>query len=66
LIVHRDSPSFGLVQSKDLELAGARFVAFLREFEDQGTTVFHWHLASDTDKTIEAARKGAKLVPVTE
>jgi len=66
LVVGIDSPSFGLVQSKDIGLAGTRFVAFVRNFEERDGSSFHWHLARDTDDVVSAARKGAALEPIAD
>ena len=76
LTASEDSPSYGLLRSKGLQLAGARFIAFLREFpnetprdkydDDYNEVVVHWYLARDTPETISAARKGAALGPDTE
>lgn len=64
--VTRANPAFGIVQAKDLALAGTYFIAFLREFDENGATVMHWHLARDAQDVVDAARKGAVLSEVSE
>jgi hypothetical protein len=60
------SPSFGPAQSKDLQLAGTPFIAFLREFEANDGPVLHWHLARDAQDVADAAREGAVLESSTD
>ena len=61
ITVAKINPTFGIVQAKDLALAGKHFIAFLREFDQNDTTVVHWHLARDAQDVVDAARKGAVL-----
>lgn len=64
--VGRDNMSFAIVKAKDMQLAGTDFIAFLREFNDQGTSSLHWHLARDGQDVVDAAKKGAVLSEVAE
>jgi hypothetical protein len=66
IAIGRGSPSFGLAQSRDLQLAGTQFIAFLREFEAEDSPVMHWHLARDAQDVVDAARKGAVLESTTD
>ena len=76
LVITSDSPSFGLLRSKDMRITGTRFIAFLREFprgkpidkfdDESSSVVIHWYLARDTPETVAAARKGAKLEPILD
>ena len=60
LTISPEAPSFSLVQSKDLDIIGTRFIAFVRQFEGPDGPVVHWHLAADTPDTESAARRGAE------
>lgn len=66
IVIGRGSPSFGLAQSRNLQLAGTPFIAFLREFEPSDSPIVHWHLARDAQDVVDAARKGAVLEPATD
>jgi hypothetical protein len=66
IAIGRGSPSFGLAQSRNLQLAGTPFIAFLREFETQDAPVMHWHLARDAQDVVDAAREGAVLESSTD
>jgi len=64
VIIDQSNRSFGIAKAKDLDLAGTRFIAFLREFQQNGTKQLHWHLARNGDDVVQAARKGAVLSEV--
>ena len=66
IAIGQDSPSFGLARSRDLQLSGTPFIAFLREFEANDGPILHWHLARDAQDVVDAARQGAVLASTAD
>ena len=64
--IGQDNPTFGIAKAKDMQLAGVQFIGFLREFNQLGTPVMHWHLARDGQDVLDAVRNVAVLSEVSE
>ena len=56
------SPSYQFVVLTDAGLIGRVVVLMFKRYKESGSTVFHWHVDSDT-KEVRAAIERAKLAP---
>lgn len=61
IVIGQDNPTFALAKTQDIRLTGTSFIAFLREFDQDGSPVVHWHLARDGEDVVKAARDAAVL-----
>lgn len=61
LVVDKNSPAFGLVRSRDLQLTGQSFVLLAKPFAGPDGPTLHWHLAPDTPESLELIRRSIIL-----
>ncbi len=64
LVVERNTPSFGMVQSLENRLRGRTFIGFIRRFEGDDGPEIHWHLTADTAEVAEVIQEIALLEQV--
>lgn len=66
LVVTQDNPTFSLVQARDIQLTGTKFVAFLRFFPGSPDPMIHWHLARDGQDVVHAIKNATLLSSVSK